>query len=179
LKRLLILAGLILVASQLSSQTNTVQPVHIVSVRFIGAGYSYEHPLGKETALYAEFLIHGGFGSNFLHGSYWIFAPAIRVEPRFYYNLEKRFDKNRKTIFNSANYLSFILEYQLPVSIGSDNVQSVNALTIAPMWGSRRTFLKHMVSEIGIGPGLILAESLDMTPIIKLDLKIGFAFKKN
>ena len=180
MKRVLFFAGLILIPTLLASQTGNVQPVHTVSLKFIGGGYSYEHPLSNKIAINAELMMTGGFGSNFIFGSYWIFAPVLRAEPRYYYNLTKRFEKTKNTKHNSADFLSLAFDYQLPISIGSENVESVSALTIAPMWGYKRTLFSLMIVEIAIGPGLTFAEkSLDVNPILKLDLKLGFAFQKS
>ena len=178
MKRLLFLAVLIFLPSYIFSQTGNVQSVHSVSVKFIGGGYSYEHPLSNKMALNAELMMTGGFGSNFISGSYWIFAPVLRVEPRYYYNIDRRFEKTKNTKYNSANYLSIALDYQLPISIGSENVESVNAFTIAPMWGSKRAFFNIMVAEIALGPGLMFVKNHEVNPILKLDLKLGFAFQK-
>jgi hypothetical protein len=49
-----------------------------------------------------------------------VVAPVLRIEPRYYYNLSKRFGKGKKTRNNSANYIAFAVDYQPGISIGKN-----------------------------------------------------------
>lgn len=77
------------------------------------------------------------------------FSPSFTVEPRYYFNLEDRQEKGKRTDYYSGWYLGipFTIEFpDLRYSIGG---------TI----GFQRTLGKRWYWNISIGPGIIYADS--------------------
>ena len=120
-------------------------------------------------------MLAGGFGSDFINGTYWLIVPVMRVEPRYYYNLTKRFEKGKKTINNSANYLSISSDYQFATGIGS-KAHSIGTFNIIPKWGMKRTIGKHFIFEFAVGIGVQKSENNNWKAAPGLDLKLGYSF---
>jgi hypothetical protein len=93
-------------------------------------------------------------GSGKIENTY-IF-PEGSIEPRFYYNLNKRSRKGKGTAFNSGNYISTRLAYSsselLYSSFGFKERDQI--ITLIPTWGMRRNLGKHFNYEIGGGIGI-------------------------
>lgn len=157
------------------AQKDKVQNTHSAKATFIGLSYAKEQSISQKSTVNFEFMIAGGFGSNYLSGDYWVIAPVMRVEPRYYYNYPKRIEKGKKTMNNSANYLSLSADYQFGESIGS-NAQALQTFTVIPKWGLKRTIGNHFIFEFAVGIGAYTSEIEYWEPTFGLDLKIGYSF---
>ena len=175
MKRLSIISIFIFLTILSYSQNDKVQNVHSLKATFIGLSYSYEQSISQKSTVNFEFMIAGGFGSSFIGGDYWLIAPIMRVEPRYYYNYLKRVAKGKKIINNSANYLSLSADYQFGTSIG-DNAHALRAFSIIPKWGLKRTIGNHFVFEFAAGIGAYTSEIETWKPTLGLDLKFGYSF---
>jgi len=175
MKRLSIFSIFIFLTILSYAQNDRVQNVHSLKATFIGLSYSYEQSISQRSAINFELMIGGGFGSNIFVGDYWLIAPIMRVEPRYYYNYLKRVSQGKKTINNSANYLSLSADYVFGTIIG-DNAHAVQAFMIIPKWGLKRTIGNHFVFEFAAGFGALTSEIDTWKPTFGLDLKFGFSF---
>ncbi|WP_299100629.1 hypothetical protein [uncultured Winogradskyella sp.] len=104
--------------------------------------------LGFDVGAFSERL---GEDPEFL----FILIPAITVEPRWYYNLNKRESKSLRTDGNSGNFISIKTTYHVDKVIGSvpNHLNYISDITIVPTWGIRRNIGKHFNYETGIGIG--------------------------
>ncbi len=96
-----------------------------------------ETKLSNSIALRSELGLDAGlFSENFEDGSFFLFIPAISLEPRWYYNLKKRVRKSRRIDGNSGNFISIKTTYHPDLVIGSieDNLSFISDLTIIPTW---------------------------------------------
>lgn len=127
---------------------------------FLGAWFYNESRLSKQFALRGQvgfdFRIEGfrefeSFGPN--DGFYGILH--LSLEPRWYYNLEKRLKKERKIDRNNGNFFALLASSNLEsISFTSDdNIRSLDQIRVIPKWGLRRNLGKHFNYEIGIGFG--------------------------
>lgn len=151
-----------------------VSHVQSIKVTFLGLSYSYELPATRRSVINFEPMINGVIGSSF--GShFWLMAPLIRIEPRYYYNLLRRIKKGKKTIHNSANYLALAAEYQFGYSIGV-NAEALQSFVIVAKWGLKRAIGDHFIFEFAIGPAAINSKGYPWIWMPALDLKLGYAF---
>ena len=67
-----------------------------------------EAKITNNIALRSE-LWMGYASSSSIYSSHWEILPYIQVEPRWYYNLQRRADKAKQTTINSGYYLSLQL----------------------------------------------------------------------
>lgn len=87
--------------------------------------------------------------------SYTFLTPEITLEPRFYYNLNKRRRNGKNISKNSGNYFSLRSSYYPDsFTIGNDGGYNfVPELNIVPTWGMRRNLGNHFNYELGGGIG--------------------------
>ena len=119
------------------------------------------HPLAfyNETKLMEKITLRSELGFGFGWGHYgnsteWAVIPVIALEPRLYYNLQKRMEKGKRTDGNSGNFVSLYLGYVPDFKITShENVIVYPAITILPMWGLKRSVGKHFNFETACGVG--------------------------
>jgi len=148
--------------------------------------------LHNESAISEEFALRSevGFDTGLWAGSYYdkvgfLLAPVLSLEPRWYYNLDKRQRKSRRTDGNSGNFLSLKTSYHPDWFVISnyENVRVISDISIVPTWGIRRHLGKHFTYETGIGLGYkytfakqagYLENESDVA--INLHLRIGYRF---
>ncbi|TKG90476.1 hypothetical protein EYV94_24025 [Puteibacter caeruleilacunae] len=158
------------------SQNSDLNKTHNIKATFLGLGYAYEHPISSKIALNGEIMLGGAFGYSLWGGDYWLVAPVLRFEPRYYYNRTKREQKGKKLIHNAGNYLSISIDHQLgDISIG-DNAESISSYSIIPKWGLKRCIGKNWIFEFAAGIGTYKEEHFDWETAVGLDLKIGYSF---
>ena len=140
-----------------------------------GVWVSHEGRLGNEFALRTEIGIDLWTFTSSNDNDYNYMLPSITLEPRWYYNIEKRAEKGKYTANNSANFLTVSVEYLSGgLGIGKDNgLDLPEILTVIPKWGIRRAISKSNFNyELGAGLGYqaYIANNDDM----KSDSDVGF-----
>lgn len=115
-----------------------------------------EARLSDEIALRTELGFDSGlFGRSYNEGTGFLMAPVITLEPKWYYNLQKRSRKLKNIGGNSGNFLSLKTSFNPDwfVISNSDNIQVPNQISIIPTWGIRRNIGRYFNYEAGIGLG--------------------------
>ncbi|PKG41367.1 hypothetical protein [Psychroflexus sp. MES1-P1E] len=134
--------------------------IYGIQTGFLGAWLYNESRLSNEFALRSQvgfdFRIEGfgefeSFGPN--DGFYGILH--LSLEPRWYYNLEKRLKKGKTIDRNSGNFIALLVSSNLEsVSFTSnDRIESLDQIRFVPKWGIRRSLGKHISYEAGFGFG--------------------------
>ncbi|PRY87994.1 hypothetical protein [Mongoliibacter ruber] len=145
--------------------------------------FSNESRLKRDLALRSEigfnFSYREGFSVNQPTVAWW---PFLRLEPRFYYNLQKRAAKGKKTAQNSGNFLALSTSYQPDwfVISNESNMGVIPTLSLIPTWGIRRSPTQHFNYEAGIGVGYgyeyykVIPRTVAMGEVfVNLHLRIG------
>lgn len=139
------------------AQNNTVEKsIFGLQTGLAGLWFNNESKLSNTIALRSEMGIEHDFTvGNHYDGAGFILQPVLTVEPRFYYNLEKRNVSGNKTDNNSGNYLSFKTSYHPDwfVLNLADNYTKTADLAIIPTWGIRRQISSHFSYEAAAGLG--------------------------
>ncbi|EIA08327.1 hypothetical protein [Flavobacterium frigoris] len=153
-----IAAALILgVCVSAQAQNNTVEKsVFGLQTGLVGFWLNNESKLSNTIAVRSETGIEHDFtvGDHY-DGAGFILQPVITIEPRYYYNLEKRNANGRKTNNNSGNYLSIKTSYHpdwFVINL-SDNYTKTADLAIIPTWGIKRQIASHFSYEAAVGLG--------------------------
>jgi hypothetical protein len=198
--RLLIAGALFICSFTTQAQTDTiaktpgtVEALFTVQAGLVGGYANYEEPLGKQWALrgevgldlfYYEAYIYNGTSLAKDKGTF--FAPQVTLEPRWYYNIEKRAQKGRHTENNSANYFSLAIKFypDLFKIGGPDYVNVPDQLSFIPKWGIRRAIAKSNFNyELAFGVGYMtyLSDTQFLTSkddvAIDLHVRIGYTIK--
>lgn len=152
----LIFCGLTLIAK---SQTASVENSTFgVQTGFLGIWAQNETKLSNQIALRSELGFDSGiWGGSFYDKTGYVLAPVITLEPRWYYNLNKRVKKDKKIDGNSGNFISLKTSYHPDWFVISnyDNISIVSDISIIPTWGIRRNIGSHFTYETGIGIGYV------------------------
>ena len=168
-----------------------------IQTGFLGIWLHNETALSSQWFLRSEAGLNLGFGGG---GSYNEFqnslgvtegaaiVASVSLEPRFYYNLEKRKQKKKNVFANSANFVAFKINYYPGLLVAAqyrDKVGYTEQLSFIPYWGIKRTIHEHFTYEAGAGLGYLhnlsfkgrLFNSFDDNALfIHLHLRIGYTF---
>lgn len=154
----------------------------------LGAYLNVEYKINNYIAIVPEI----GLDSEIFGGSYYKktgfkLLPVISLEPKWYYNLGKRNNLDKKISNNNANYLSFKTSFNpnwFAIS-NFNNITTINQLTLLSNWGIRRNITKNLNYDIAIGSGfryLLLKkvgyDNNKIKLIINLKLRIGINLNK-
>lgn len=150
----LTLCGLSLTA--MAQNASVEQSTYGIQTGFLGIWGHQEIKLSNLVALRTEL----GFDTGIWGGSYYdktgfLLTPVITLEPRWYYNLNKRMGKSRRIDGNSGNFVSLKTSYHPDwfVISNTDNISVISDISIIPTWGIRRNIGDHFTYEVGIGIG--------------------------
>ncbi|SOC79674.1 hypothetical protein SAMN06296241_1206 [Salinimicrobium sediminis] len=169
-----------------SQDASVEQSTYGIQSGLLGLWFHNETALSSEIALRSEL----GFDTGFWAGSFYektgfLMAPVISLEPRWYYNLNKRQRKSRRTDGNSGNFLSLQTSYHPDWFVISnyEDIRIISDISIIPTWGIRRHLGDHFTYETGIGVGYrytfakeagYLENESDLA--LNLHLRIGYRF---
>jgi hypothetical protein len=131
-----------------------------------------------------------GFDAEIWDGIMWdrtgyAMTPVFTLEPRWYYNLNKRVKKNRRIDGNSGNFISLKTNYRPDLFVISnyENMRIISNVSIVPTWGIRRNIGNYFTYEAGIGIGMMYSFSKNLgysknfiDGTVNLHLRVGYRF---
>ncbi|TBN18703.1 hypothetical protein [Hyunsoonleella pacifica] len=190
---ILILLGHALTTTAQDTQKNNLQNSSIeqsifgIQTGFAGFWLHNELRLSNQIALRTELGLDAYDNDDFYPDTGFLLATVLTVEPRWYYNLNKRKSQSKSITGNSGNFFSLKSSLRLEdllIEFGDDeDVKMVNNFSIIPTWGIRRILGKHFNYEAGAGIGYIhffakdAGFSKDKGEVaINLHLRIGYWF---
>ena len=154
-----------------------------VQTGLLGIWAHNESRLTSSIALRSELGFDGGFwgaGDTFDYA----LLPVLRIEPRWYRNLNRRVRKGKSIAGNSADFLSlkFALLPDLFSISSEDTIDVVSSAGVTFNAGMRRVYGQHFSFELGLGAGV--AANLE-EPYLSADpyyflpdifLRLGYSF---
>jgi len=188
---LVFVLSLVSVNAQESNQVSVEESLYGIQTGVLGFWGHTERRLANKIALRAEIgldaALFGGsiyFEDNRIN---YAFTPVITIEPRWYYNIGKRFEKGKAMDKNSANFFTISFSYNPDLFVISnvDNVNVFNQIRIVPKWAIKRTIAKHLTYEAGIGLGYRYAffDEQDYffppdkgSAVLDLHIRLGYSF---
>lgn len=176
--------GLAFVAK--SQEATVEKSLFEIQTGYLGIWVHNEIKLSSSTTLRSEIGLQGVTrGSFFPNGVGFLLRPTISLEPRLYYNLEKRQRKSKRIDGNSGDYILMSLNYNpnwFTIS-GLDNVNLNNGISLIPTWGIRRSIGKQLTVEAGVGVGAwvdfveqVVFPETNYGIILSVPLRIGYRF---
>jgi hypothetical protein len=127
-----------------------------VQTGFAGLWLNNECKLSSSIALRSEIGLEYDIAlGDHYDGVGFILQPVVTLEPRYYYNLEKRGANGRQISNNSGNYISLKTSYHPDWFVINldDAITKTADLSIIPTWGIKRTLGKHFTFETAVGFG--------------------------
>ncbi|WP_417871599.1 hypothetical protein, partial [Winogradskyella sp.] len=188
MKQLFFGLALLLFINTTNAQDASVEKsTYGIQTGFLGIWAHNESKLSNSIALRSELGLDAGiYSENFVGSRSFIMVPALTLEPRWYYNLNKRVSKQRRIDGNSGNFISIKTTYHPDMVIGSlpEYTVFISDITIIPTWGIRRNVGKHFTYETGIGIGYYHLFKKDNVIIfddrngvaVNLHLRLGYRF---
>ena len=180
----LIFFGLSLIAK--SQNASVEKSTYGIQTGFLGIWVNNEIKLSNQIALRSEIGFDSGiWGGDFYEGTGFLLTPVITLEPRLYYNLNKRVGKSQRIDGNSGNFISLKTSYHPDwfVISNKENVSVISDISIIPTWGIRRNIGKYFTYEtrIGVGYRYVFAKQAgflenESEAAVNLHLRIGYSF---
>ena len=161
-----------------SLNSNLEKSIYGVQVGLFGVDFYNERSLSDKFTFKSEFSLYGGFRS----GAQYFLYPVFNIEPKYYYNIDKRAKEGKNIKNNGANYLSVSVSY-IPdwFVISNYEVGNVkNRVRVIPTFGIRRNFGDNFNYEfnVGVGYAYTFDENVKGSDYaVDLGLKIGYDFK--
>lgn len=124
-------------------------------------------------------------GGAFYQQTMVALIPTLALEPRWYYNLNRRSVRNKRVTGNCGNFFTVRILH-LPDWFVISNVKDVSAsgsFAVVPTWGIRRPLGRNWIYELGMGLFYdyplprnqpVRADQLALAPYIR----IGYWFRK-
>lgn len=166
--------------SQNTQEASVEKSVFGIQTGFLGLFWVHnELKLSNQVALRSEFgFADVGIWLTGDNKTYYLTGLTLALEPRWYYNLNKRVSQGKRIDGNSGNYLSLRASYYSYRNSETDK-HNLNHPFIASTWGIRRNISNHFNYEAGLGAGLGYGNDegrrrITLTPYI--NLRIGYRF---
>ncbi len=124
-------------------------------------GYAYERKIAE------EFTFEAGIDFSFdmyyddasvFDDNALVVNPTIHLEPRYYYNLERRYRRGKNVSNNSASYIGIYSELTLNPLIEENNgyFPVYDRFKIGPAWGLQRNLGRRGYWNFNLASGLVI-----------------------
>jgi hypothetical protein len=173
------LAGLSALAFSQDTKTTLKKDIVSVELGLFTAFINYERHLDGLFTLKSELGLGVGFGRDFFSGGeYFVFTPIVILEPRYYYNFNRRVERAKKTSYNASNYFALAAGYFSNPFIVSNVQHKVfqSEVFFAPKWGIKRSVGRRFNFEFAFGAGLYFSKA-ETDAGFGLDLRFGYNIK--
>lgn len=179
-KSFVILIGLFIqtICFSQNNTTSVEKSLFGIQTGLIGVWINNELKIINSVSLRSELGLNLGLiGGDFVGNTKSIVLPNFSLEPRWYYNLNKRKNKGRSTTLNSGNFLTIANNFYPRMK--ENNFFVPTQLSIIPKWGIRRVY-SNFTYEVGFGLGKIFYLE-DVPPSLRdvavdFHLRIGYTF---
>ncbi len=157
MKKLILITTILLNAYfvTFSQQISVDERVFGLQAGLFGIWGHGEYKVQNKIAIKGELGFENGFSQTYNNNFYFFLIPTVVLEPRWYYNLEKRQTRLKRIDGNSGNYFSIFMRYHPDLFV----ISNVNAgsvipdISIIPTWGFRRKISDHFNFEMALGLG--------------------------
>ena len=179
MRHLLIVILLSMLAFQVKGQDSTEVKLEpwMVKMNFLPLSANFEGRLGKSISIETGAGVNAGWRFNSDGQIKYTVYPNINLMLKNYYNLEKRFNKGKRTAMNSGNYWGLNSSFAFaPIADNFDNEYRWG-LAVAPVWGFQRSYPCQITwgANLGYGVHINNMES-GLGPV--LNLHFGFILAK-
>ncbi len=172
---------IILILSLICGLTSFAQETtNQFSLNFLIPSAEYEAAVSKNSTIDAVLGI--GFGyhdSSYLDESEYGFYPQFEAQYRYFYNLNKRMQKGKKTSENSGNYIAAVgvVASGNPI-IGDMQLNNDYSGFLGPAWGLQRIYNSNFKLNLTLGLGLGFDDQDDAYLASHISIQLGFKLGK-
>lgn len=178
MKKVLFIIGVILITNFSYAQNSGVEKsITGLQIGILGTSIYNEYKLTNRIALRSDVGLILGFSLGSRSPKSYNLVPYIGVQPKYYFNIKERGEKEKNIKNNSANYFSLQLDYlpNLFIISNKKNQSIENQIHMIPTFGIRRNFAENFNYEFKVGFGI--AYSLDnetTSGMPNLSFKVGY-----
>ena len=172
-----------MLSTTIEAQNRTVEKsIFGVQLGIIELDFYNEARLADKVALRSEISLYSGiWGGTWYPSTGYVIFPTIMLQPKYYYNIEKRAINGKNTKNNSANYFGLKIRFtpDLFVISNYDDVFMYNQIQFVPTYGIRRNFGKKFNYEFNAGLGYGTTMGYDYNTagaVLDIGIKIGYDF---
>lgn len=159
------------------SQNDELETAVSFKVGVIGGWASFEQPINDKLLIHLEFGQEFGLYKNlFSSKTEFIATNTLSLEPRYYYNRQKRKENGKSIATNTGNYLALELQ-RVPdwmTYSSDDNVRISKATSIFPKIGMKRRITNFSTFELAGGIGYQWDDNGRNGIAAALDIKLSF-----
>jgi hypothetical protein len=177
---ILLLSGSVSAFAQLPAADTALHTLTKIDLGFQGVGLSYEPRTGSKTTVDFAAGIGGGNKVSEDRNEYrWnILQPSLYfiINPKFYYNRQKRIRKGKSYLNNAGNYIGARIKYV--TGNGSSNVNFVTypALLFNVHWGIQRPLGQRWLVNAHAGLGYAIDVKSGWANILYPAIDVKFAY---
>ena len=141
--------------AQKSDQEHALEKLIKLDLGLRGVGFAFEPRLSKKMTIDLSAGLGGGYNisDNSFEYNWDFLSPALYlvINPKFYYNREKRIAKEKDFSRNAGNYIGLVVKY---TSRGiAENSDVWDALLFNLHWGLQRPVGKRWIFNTHFGGG--------------------------
>ncbi|CAM2843811.1 hypothetical protein [Flavobacterium frigoris] len=145
--------------SKAQHQVSVEESLNSVQLGLLSLSYQNEVKLERTMTLRSEIGLISGYSikesADGQKEKSYVIVPFINVEPRWYYNLDRRSRLGKDTKNNCANYFSLLTSFASSGTalVNTKDFETAPTLSIIPEYGLRRAIGKHFFTEYSAGIG--------------------------
>jgi hypothetical protein len=174
-KKIILFLSLFLIIN-LNAQENKLRN-NLFKVSILSPGLSFEKSISNNSTISSDIGTNIGFNSNNF-GVEWLITPYIKEQYRFYYNLEKRENKNKNIYNNSGNFIGFSASYYFNPLGEKDYISIYDGLTLAPTWGLQRAYNSGISFTLNSGFGYNISDNNSNKFVPVINFSVGWIIGK-
>lgn len=183
MKNIFFIITILLIHHSIKAQNTGLQKsIYSIETGVLGAWINNEVRLSNKIILKSEFGMIAGFRGCTDCETQYALTPEFTLEPRWYYNIDKRSTEGKIIKNNSSNFATVSFRYYPDwfVISNDSNASIQNQITIIPKWGIKRTIANSNFNyELGIGLGKrYYLDSRQWDTTADLLIRICYTFKR-
>lgn len=164
---------LLFFSSLIYAQEKKLVTENIFKINILSPGVSCEKGISKNTTIAVDANLSIGFNVH-NNKTTVLAAPFLRTQYRYYYNLQKRLNKNKNIANNSGNYIAFNASHYFKPINNDVFISNLDGTTIGSVWGFQKTYKSNinLGANAGIGYNISNNQKNGVMPI--LNFTIGY-----
>lgn len=110
------------------------------------------------------------------HGNLGLYGPNgfLSLEPRLYFNLDRRDGQGKNTYGNSGNFFAFEVRPVFSSETGGKELEDM--VILSPVWGFKRVYFRHLMLEVKAGFNFSTKVENGGLMGLNLGARIGYMF---
>lgn len=150
---------------------------NLFKINILTPGFTYERGLSENSTLNVDV----GFSLDIVTNDgqlQLLKIPFIRSQYRFYYNIDRRIQKKKSILGNSAGFVApSISFYSKPLS-NDIYVSGLDGFTLGGVWGFQKTYKSNLNLSVNTGLGYNFSNNVNSQIVPILNFTVAWVFLK-